>query len=300
MSKREAAGEFGVLNLSADGHVALRGETSLAALASDGEDVLVSMGVYVIRTRFLVELFARQVRAGRRLHDFARDVLPLALSEGTVAGYRFLDPTGRGPGYRRDVGTIDAYWLANMELLSPRPRLDLNDRAWPWHTRPLQLPPARIAQGTGTSMAVSDTLLSPGCIITNAVVRGSVLSPGVVIEPGAVVDGSVLLPDVVVERGARVRRAVVDQGVRISSGAVVGDVAGDAAQFLVTASHVTLVHATPLAGAAHTAESPKRRNRPVAEKRPGRGGAGSTPWREQSGAWRNSYEELRSGRAEPS
>jgi glucose-1-phosphate adenylyltransferase len=245
---RRIANEYGVLQLADCGRVTCFVEKprTEAAAGEAGEEVLVSMGIYVFRAGVLLDLLAREAQAGRPVRDFGQDLLPGLVREGRATGYRFRDRTGRRPGYWRDVGTIDAYWLAHMELVSPTPPLDVADPAWPVWTRPLRLPPARIVLSPDAPAgAVSNAILSPGCIVTNAVVRSSVLSPGVVVEPAAVVEESVLLPGVVVERGAHVRRAIVDSGIRIPAGAVVGDCAPAEEPFRARGSRVSLVHAPP-------------------------------------------------------
>jgi glucose-1-phosphate adenylyltransferase len=164
-------------------------------------------------------------------------VLPAALREGRVIAHRFIDREGR-PGYWRDVGTLHSYWRAHMDLALPKPPLDLGDPAWPLWTRPLHLPPARIVQnGSRTAGSVRNAILSPGCSITDATVRHSVLSTGVTIEAGAVVEQSVLLPGVVIGRGACVHRAVVAPGVHIPEGGFVGESELDDGR-----GEVTLVH----------------------------------------------------------
>jgi glucose-1-phosphate adenylyltransferase len=209
--------------------------------------MLVSMGVYVFNTCYLLELFAGACRQGWNLCDFGSDVLPLALSEARVVGHVFRNPLDGAPGYWRDVGTVESYWRAHMELVSSAPPLDPGDPRWPVRTRPLQYPPARIEHSDATSGAICNALLSPGCVMTGATIRNSVLSPGVTVEAGATIDDSVLLPKVSVGRGAVVSRAVVAEGVRVPAGAAVCARTVREAQFEVTPGGVTLVHTAPAA-----------------------------------------------------
>jgi glucose-1-phosphate adenylyltransferase len=253
-SRLDAAGRFGVADLDERGRVrAFAEKPKLDALAPERDPVLVSMGIYVFDTRYLLELFERAAREGWHLSDFAGDVLPLALCEARVMAHVFGTPAGGAPGYWRDVGTVEAYWRAHMDLVSPAPPLDPADPDWPVQSRPLQCPPARILGGDMTTASISNALLSPGCVVTGATIRNSVLSPGVIVETGAVIEDSVLLPDVSVGRGAFVSRAVVAQGVRIPARAAVCARTIREAQFEVTPGGVTLVHTTPDATAARTA-----------------------------------------------
>jgi glucose-1-phosphate adenylyltransferase len=252
-SRFDAAGRFGVLELDERCRVVSFAEKpGLDALPPERESVLASMGIYVFDTRCLLELLTR-VRQGSHLCDFGCDVLPLLLSEVHVVGHVFRNPLDGAHGYWRDVGTIEAYWRANMELVSSNPPLDPGDPQWPVRTRALRLPPARIVQSNATSGAICNALLSPGCVVTDATIRNSVLSPGVTVEAGAVVEDSVLLPNVSVGRAAVVSRAVVAEGVRIPTGAVVCARTGREPQFEVTCGGVTMVHAAPRATAACTA-----------------------------------------------
>jgi glucose-1-phosphate adenylyltransferase len=253
-SRLEAAGQFGVLDLDERGRVVSFAEKpELDALAPERESVLVSMGVYVFNTRCLLELFVRAGRQGWNLCDFGGDVLPLVLSEARVVGHVFRNPSDGAPGYWRDVGTVESYWRAHMELVSSEPPLDPGDPRWPVRTRPLQCRPARIVRSDATAGTICNVLLSPGCVVTDATIRNSVLSPGVTVEAGAVIEDSVLLPKVSVGRGAVVSRAVVAEGVSIPARTVVCARTVREAQFEVTEGGVTLVHTAPGATAARRA-----------------------------------------------
>lgn len=242
----EAAGRLGVLDLDDAGRVTRFVEKPAPeALPPAVEPVLVSMGIYVFSTRYLLRLFALAEQPGWNVCDFGRDVLPAVLRDARVFGHVFRAAGGDGPGYWRDVGTIGSYWQAHMEWISPTPPLDPGDPRWPVWTRQVRLPPARIMLSRAGGGAVCNVALSPGCHVIDATVRNSVLSPGVTVEPGAVVEDSVLLPNASVGRGAWVCRAVVAGDVRIPAGAVVGGGAARDAQFEVTPGGVTLVHASP-------------------------------------------------------
>ena len=147
---------------------------------------------------------------GGAMEDFGDDLLPYLVDAGRVFDYRF-------DGYWRDVGTLESYWEAHMDLLEARPRLRLDDRSWPVLTTDSSRPPARLYR----SASIDSSLVSPACTVRGRVTR-SVLGPGVVVEEGAEVSGSVLLHDTVVEAGGRISGAVCDMGVRVAGGASVG------------------------------------------------------------------------------
>ncbi len=168
-------------------------------------ETLASMGIYVFRFQVLKEILTDE-----RLNDFGRDVLPAMLNSHRVCAYTF-------EGYWADVGTLQAYWEANMALLAETPALDLYDPEWVIHTRSEEQPPVRI----GPEAWVGGNLLSNGCIVEGIVER-SVLSPGVVVAPGAIVRDSVVMNDTVIHPRAKVERAIIDKEVRIGEGAEIG------------------------------------------------------------------------------
>jgi glucose-1-phosphate adenylyltransferase len=175
------------------------------------------MGIYV----FDFDAFAAELLLDAGVesstHDFGKDVLPKLVREGRADAFKFTDRVTQQPGYWRDVGTIDAYWQAHMELLADKPQLNLADTEWPIMTRPLQLPPTRMLQShAGSAASIANSIISPGCVIYDAIIRNSVLSPGVQVMPGAVVEDSVLLPNVTVGKGCHVQRAFVDADVCIA------------------------------------------------------------------------------------
>lgn len=223
---RASAVEFGVLRLDDRGRVAqfVEKPRNPQQLFPDQDQVLVSMGIYVFEFERLMDALVRDARTDGSTHDFGKDILPGLTQDGHVSAYVFRDRETRGQGYWRDVGTVASYWQTHMELLLPDKRLNLADAGWPIWTRPVHGPPAEIIQSAadgGTCLA--NAILSPGCVIKDAVVRNSVLSPGVRVLPGAVVQDSVLLHNVVVGSGCRVGRAVIDSGVRLADGAVIGE-----------------------------------------------------------------------------
>ncbi|MCC7410051.1 MAG: glucose-1-phosphate adenylyltransferase [Gammaproteobacteria bacterium] len=204
---------------------------------------LASMGIYLFRTDFLVEILTADARDETSSHDFGRDVLPRIYRQHKLMAFPFSDMLSGGQGYWRDVGTVDAYWEANLELVGVTPPLNLYDRDWPIWTYQEQLPPAKFVfdDDDRRGMAV-DSMVSAGCVVSGAMVRGSLLSNHVRINSYTKIEDSVLLPDVVVGRRCRIRRAVVDSGCRIPEGTIIGeDARADAERFYISPAGIVLV-----------------------------------------------------------
>lgn len=208
-------------------------------LPDDPAHALVSMGVYVWDTRELVKRVADDATHDTS-HDFGKDIIPRMVAEGAaVYAHHFAHAPGGGEAYWRDIGTIDAYWRANMELVDVVPELNLYDRDWPIYSASEQLPPAKTVHGELS--AVTDTLLSAGCIVSGARVHRSILSPGVYVHRGADIAESIILDGAEIGRDARLFRAVVDEGVRIPDGFTIGvDRAADEKRFMVSESGVAV------------------------------------------------------------
>jgi len=192
---------YGIVTVDAGGTVSRFEEKPRRSLSS-----LASMGIYAFRKSFLIELLS-----GNPGNDFGRDIMPKVVGQTSVAGYNFQ-------GYWADVGTVQAYYEANMALLVETPPLDLYDPEWVIHTRSEERPAAEI----GAEARVEGSLLCDGCRVNGQVVR-SVVAPGVVIAEGAVVRDSILLTDTVVEAGAVVDRCILDKETVVGAGALVGD-----------------------------------------------------------------------------
>jgi glucose-1-phosphate adenylyltransferase len=207
---------------------------------------LASMGVYVFNAEFLFEQLSRDADEPNTSHDFGKNIIPHAMARYNVAAHHFADScvgaVGTAP-YWRDVGTLDAFWEANLELTKITPELNLYDAEWPIWTFQEQLPPAKFVfdedDRRGGAYA---SMVSGGCIISGATVRRSVLFSNVRVESHANVEDSVVLPDVEIAPGAVLRRTVIDQHCRIPEGLVVGlHPEEDRRRFHVTAGGVTLV-----------------------------------------------------------
>jgi glucose-1-phosphate adenylyltransferase len=190
----------------------------------DPNCISVSMGVYIFDTRILIEALMADASCPNSFHDFGKDVIPALISSRTVVAYDFHDLNAKRNHYWRDVGTIDAYYEANMDLVSVTPEFNLYDRNWPLRSYVPQYPPAKfVFAQEGRRMGVAiDSIVSPGCIVSGGRVLRSVLSPGVRVNSYCEVEDSILLPEVSVGRYSRVRRAIVDSGVSIPEASVIG------------------------------------------------------------------------------
>jgi glucose-1-phosphate adenylyltransferase len=202
-----------------------------------------SMGIYLFRAEFLFDVLARDARDEQSGHDFGGDIIPALYRDHRVFACRFRDMASGESAYWRDVGTIDAYWRANLEIADVVPQLDLYDEDWPIHTAPRELPPAKfVFDDEGRRGSATDSLVSAGCIVSGASVRHSVLSDNVRIEGGTRIEDSVILPDVRIGAGCAIRRAVIDAGTVIPDGTVIGhDAARDRERFTLSEQGVVLV-----------------------------------------------------------
>jgi glucose-1-phosphate adenylyltransferase len=213
---------------------------------------LASMGIYIFSADFLYDELERDSREPGSNHDFGRDVIPDIVRRGLAYAHSFeescVKTTPEAESYWRDVGTIDAYWAANLDLVSPLPSLDIYDADWPIWTYQRQLPPAKFVfdDDHRRGMAV-DSMVSGGCIISGAHVRRSLLFSSVRVNDYAQTCEAVLLPEVEVGSGARLNKVVVDRGCKIPQGLVVGeDPELDAHRFHRSAGGVTLINAEML------------------------------------------------------
>ncbi|MDX9741812.1 MAG: glucose-1-phosphate adenylyltransferase [Gammaproteobacteria bacterium] len=204
---------------------------------------LVSMGIYVFNTHFLFEQLLKDAYASTSSHDFGKDIIPAAIERYRVHAYPFRDPQGGGPAYWRDVGTVDAFWEANMELIGVTPELNLYDDDWPIWTYQSQLPPAKfIFNDEGRRGMAVDSMVSGGCIVSGAVVMHSLLFSNVHVRSYSQVEDCVVLPDVEIGERCRLLRVVVDKGCRIPDGTVIGyDREQDARRFYVSENGIVVV-----------------------------------------------------------
>lgn len=211
----------------------------------DPDTALVSMGIYVFSTADLVRMLVQDARE-ETAHDFGKNIIPTMVGrEMPVYAYRFRDEQTGGMAYWRDIGTLDSYYEANVDLLSPTPQCNLHDPAWPIHTLVGAAPPAKtvhdLAEQGRVGMA-TESLLAPGCIVSGGRVRRSLLSPDVKVNSYSEVTDSILFRGVDVGRRAVVRRAIVDKHVTIPEGYQIGvDHEQDRKRFTVTPEGVVVV-----------------------------------------------------------
>jgi glucose-1-phosphate adenylyltransferase len=218
---KDQSDQFGVITTK-DGRTIeafLEKPTDPPGLPDDPESVLASMGNYVFTTDALLDAVKRDAFDEDSKHDMGGDIIPALVETGEAQVYDFADnvvpgATERDRGYWRDVGTLDAYHEAHMDLVSVHPVFNLYNRSWPILTTPTLLPPAKFVHDEpGRTGHAIESLVSPGCIVSGGQVRRSVLSPGVHVHSAADVEGSVLLNGVDVRRGAVLRRVILDKGV---------------------------------------------------------------------------------------
>ncbi|MDX3312510.1 glucose-1-phosphate adenylyltransferase [Streptomyces sp. NPDC054884] len=222
---RGESSSFGVITPGSDGQTVerfLEKPADPPGLADDPESVFASMGNYIFTTKALIEALQRDAEDESSVHDMGGSILPQLTERGEAGLYDFSEnhvpgETTRDQGYWRDVGTLDAYYDAHMDLIAERPAFNLYNRSWPIYTHSGQLSPARFNAGG----IAGESIISSGCLIRGQVTR-SVLSPGVVVDPGAVVQGSILHDNVHIGRGAVVRGAVLDKNVEVPPGATIG------------------------------------------------------------------------------
>jgi len=243
--RKEAAGTFGVMGIAADGRVTEFQEKPAEPAAIPGEPdlALASMGIYVFNADYLRDALIEDAKDTASRHDFGYSIIPKAIRSVNVRSFRFMNANTGAPNYWRDVGTVDAYWEANMDLADINPQLNLYDLNWPIWTYQEQLPPAKFAfdDENRRGMAV-DTMLSGGCLITGSTVRHSVLFSNVRVHSYSLVEDSVVLPDVEIRRRCRIKRCVIDKGAVLHEGTVIGeDPVLDAKRFHVSEGGIVLV-----------------------------------------------------------
>lgn len=242
----EKASEFGVMGIDDDTRIRSFLEKPKDPTPIPGREdmALCSMGIYVFNTRFLYEQLIKDADTGVSSHDFGKDIIPAAIkNKYRVYAFPFRDIETGKQAYWRDVGTVDAFWEANLELIGITPELNLYDQVWPIWTYQEQLPPAKfIFDETDRRGMAIDSMVSGGCIISGAVVRHSLLFSNVRVDEYSALDSTVVLPDVEIGKHCRISQAVIDKGCIIPDGMVIGeDAEADKKRFYVTAKGVVLV-----------------------------------------------------------
>lgn len=243
----EDAPRFGVIEAAADCRVTGFEEKpeDPRPLPDKPGRACVSMGVYVFRRDVLIDMLTKDAAREDSLHDFAHDVIPYMYPNHNVYIYKFGSGKGKGEKYWRDIGTIDAYWKANMDLAAVTPEFNLYDPDWPIRTYQGQYPPAKTVfadETSGRAGKALDSVICGGVIISGGKVHASVLSPGVRVNSYAEVSESILFHNVIIGMRAKVRRAIIDKDVRVPEGMKIGyDLEKDRKRFHVTEEGLVVI-----------------------------------------------------------
>ncbi|MCD6404930.1 MAG: glucose-1-phosphate adenylyltransferase [Planctomycetes bacterium] len=227
-------------------------------LPHNSHDCMASMGIYIFNTNVLLNYLYKDART-RSAHDFGKNVIPLMLRTGaSVYAYNFVDENKKAPKYWRDVGTIEQYWKANMDLVAVEPVLNLYDEGWPIRTYHEHFAPPKFVfaqefEGGRTGVAL-DSTVSPGCIISGGRVQRSVLSHNVRVNSYARIEESVIFEGVNIGRHCHIRRAIIDKGVEIPEGTEIGyDIDSDRERFWVSTGGIVVISKAEHIEAPHEA-----------------------------------------------
>jgi glucose-1-phosphate adenylyltransferase len=217
------------------------------AIPGKPDKALGSMGIYVFAAEYLYSLLEKDMNDESSEHDFGKNLIPRIVADGGAVAHPLnlssIPASTRSRPYWRDVGTVDAFWAANLDLASNLPELNLYDRDWPVWTYQEQLPPAKfVPDSNGLNGETSNVLISGGCIVIGSNIRLSVLFSNVKVESCCTLHEAVIMPDTVIGRGARLSRVVIDRGCEIPEGMVVGeDAESDGRRFFRTDEGVVLI-----------------------------------------------------------
>ncbi|MCU7958501.1 MAG: glucose-1-phosphate adenylyltransferase, partial [gamma proteobacterium symbiont of Bathyaustriella thionipta] len=241
---REEAKEFGVMSVDEEHRITkfVEKPDEPECIPGKADTALASMGIYVFSTSALYNLLIHDADDPESSHDFGKDIIPSSLKSCRAIAYPFRSQ-GEAPAYWRDVGTIDSYWEANMELCGIDPELNLYDRNWPIWTYQTQHPPAKfIFDDEGRRGEAIDSLISGGCILSGARVKRSVIFFATTIGSYSIIKDSVILPKVTIGRNCHITKAIIDKGCVIPDGTIIGeDHEEDARRFHVTEQGNVLV-----------------------------------------------------------
>jgi len=209
----------------------------------DPTKISASMGIYIFNTDVLIPVLLKDAEDPDSSHDFGKDILPKMLADYRVFAFNFVDENRKEALYWRDVGTLEAYYEANMDLVSVSPVFNLYDEQWPIRTHQRQYPPAKfVFAETGRMGHALDSLVSAGCIVSGGSVQNCVLSPDVRVNSFTEIENSILFAHVNVGRSCRIRKAIIDRNVHIPEGTTIGyDAEADREQYFVTDSGITIV-----------------------------------------------------------
>ena len=214
-----------------------------ANIPGDDSIALVSMGIYVFNTEHLLDILDRDSDCDNSVHDFGRDIIPSLIDRCRVFAFPFRNAKKGHRSYWRDVGTVDAFWRANQELIGVTPDLNLYDREWPIYTHQEQSPPAKFVFDDDDRRGLAvDSMVAGGCIVSGAKVAHTLLFSNVRVESFSEICDSVVLPEVTIGKNCRIKRAVIDKGCDIPDDTDIGfDLDGDAKRFYVSREGITLV-----------------------------------------------------------
>jgi len=202
---------------------------------------LISMGIYIFNTEILVKRLIEDAKKIDSSHDFGKDVIPSMIKRDRVFAYRFIEEDKRESRYWRDIGTIEAYYNANMELLEINPILNLYDENWPIMTYKPQSPPAKIVF-LGKNIEILNSLISDGCIISGSSIYNSVISPSVKIEKGSEIFDSIIMNNVYIGENCKIKRTIIDKNVIIPNNSVIGyNIEEDKKKFFVTETGIVVI-----------------------------------------------------------
>lgn len=240
------ASRFGVLETEEGGRVVGFDEkpTQPKTMPNDLDMCLASMGIYVFNADLLKRACIEDAEEPKSSHDFGRDIIPKLIQDNRIFAYNFRDENRKEAKYWRDVGTLDAYWEAQMDLIAVDPLFNLYDREWPIWTRVPNQPPAKFvfAQEGGRFGVAVDSMVSPGCIVSGGFVKRSILSPQVRVNSYSHVEESIVMQGASIGRNARIRRTIVEKDVRIPEHAIIGyDLDEDSKRFRITESGIVVV-----------------------------------------------------------
>jgi len=237
---------FGVVDVDREGRiVGFQEKPQVTDIRSpyNPRQVSASMGVYLFNTDVLIPVLLKDAEDPSSTHDFGHDILPRMVDDYRVYSYNFIDENKKEALYWRDVGTLEAYYEANMDLVAVSPVFNLYDSGWSIRTHQRQYPPAKFVfsdpNRTGTAV---DSVVSSGCILSGGAVRNTVLSPDVRVNSYCEVDASIIFSHVNIGRHCRIRRAIIDRDVHIPEGTIIGyDTESDRQRYFVTDSGITVV-----------------------------------------------------------
>ncbi len=253
----EMAKDFGVMSVGSNGRVERFTEKPAQPepTLNDPEKALASMGIYVFNAEFLYDQLQQDASESKSSHDFGKDIIPSMIKTHRVFAYRFRDVQKGDQPYWRDVGTVDAFWEANMELVSLTPQLNMYDKQWPIWTYQEQLPPAKFVfdddNRRGTAV---DSMVSGGCLISGAKIKNSLLFSNVKLNSYSFLKQTVVLPDVKIGRHCKIKRAVIDKGCSIPPNTNIGqNLEEDAKHFYVSEKGIVLVTPDMLGQKIHDA-----------------------------------------------